>query len=125
MKRLIPACVLAVLLTLLCIVAYSVTENRCEKTKQALDFCETAFKTGDTAAGEKALQFANYWENTQRILSVFTAHDLLDKISYSAARLRGFADAGQGAQALAECAEIRQFLKQLYEEQRLDITSFY
>lgn len=125
MKRLIPACILAVVLTLLCIIAYSVTKNECEDTKRLLGFCETAFKTGDISANAKAQEFVHHWEKTQRMLSVFTAHDILDKISYSAARICGFADAGQGESALAECAEIRQFLKQLYEEQSLDIASFY
>lgn len=125
MKRLIPACVLALLLTVLCIVAYSVTKNRCDDTKRALEFCETAFKTGDTSAVDRAQEFVHYWEKNQKVLAVFTAHDLLDKISYSAARLCGYADAGQGGMALAECAEIRQFLDQLYEEQHLDTECFY
>ena len=125
MKRLIPACILAVLLTILCIIAYSVTKNRCNDARRAIEFCETAFKTGDVSAADRAREFADSWEKTRKTLAVFTPHDLLDKISYSAARLCGFADAGQGALALSECAEIRQVLEQLYEEQHLDFESFY
>lgn len=125
MKRLIPACILAFFITILCIFAYFVTENRCEDAERALNFCETALKKGDVDVGEKAVRFAELWEDSGCILSAFTAHGILDEISYSAARLCGFAESGENAQALAECAEIRQFLKQLYEEQRFGKESFY
>lgn len=126
MKRLIPASILAVVLAVLCIAAYAVTRSGCEKTIQKLNECEQACLDGDTdAAVAAADSFRDSWKETKRLISAFSAHDLLDKISYSAARISGYAQAGHGAAALAECEEIRQYLAQLTHEQKLCVECFY
>lgn len=121
MKRLIPACILAILLTVICIVAYAVTRSSCDDTERMLDFCESAFTSGEVDAARTAADdFGNHWRRTKRVLAVFTGHYLLDNVSYSAARMSGFAQSGQDGAALAECAQIREYLIQLLEEQGIE-----
>lgn len=79
MKRLIAAAVLAVVLLTLYLTSYFYITDTCEKTRELLKECATAYDSKNNA-GEKAEALNKFWNKKEPILSIFSSHSKIDDV---------------------------------------------
>lgn len=126
MRRLIPAAVLSVFLIVSGTLGFFITKNSCQKTNRLVELCEQSLSTQEKEEIEYAVEkLYNDWDKTSRLLAVFSAHDIIDKISYKTARIKGACVSGQYGEMVTEFAEIRRYLIQLEDEQKFGLECFY
>ena len=79
MKRLIAAAILALVVTGLYLTSYFYITDTCDKTKELLKECITAYENKDNPE-EKAEKLDSFWGKKEPLLSVFASHSKIDDI---------------------------------------------
>lgn len=79
MKRLIAAGILAAVLLALFLTGYFYVIDTCDKTKELLSQCSTAYDRGENAE-EIAEKLDTFWNQKEPLLSVFSSHNKIDDI---------------------------------------------
>lgn len=126
MKRLIPACILALVIICSCIVGQIVVKKYCDNVYNDLKECKEQFVSGETStAYNLSVEVKENWKGNKAVLSVFVNHNLLDEISQSVMQLPEFAKADGKDTFLGECSKIQSMLALIKEEQRIRGESFY
>ena len=126
MKRIIPACILAVVIISSCIVGQIVVKKYCDGVYNDLKECKEQFVNGEiSTAYNLSVEVKENWTGNKAVLSVFVNHNLLDEISQSVMQLPEFAKTDGKDTFLGECSKIQSMLTLIKEEQRIRGESFY
>ncbi len=126
MKRLIPACILSVVIICSCILGQITVKKYCNSVYDDIKECKEDFIVGKSeSAYNNAIKIEKNWRRQKAVLAVFVNHNLLDEISQSVVQLPELAKADGKDTFLGECSEIQSMLTLIKEEQRIRGESFY
>ena len=126
MKRLIPACILSVIIVCSCILGQITVKKYCNTAYNDIKECKEDFLDGKSEnAYNSTVKIEKNWKKQKAVLAVFVNHSLLDEISQSVVQLPELAKADGKDTFLGECSEIQSMLTLIKEEQRIRGESFY
>ena len=125
MKRIIAAAVLVVLVALLAVTESMYIKNFCKHKKQEIQDVENLYTEDISECTDSAKRFKEEWDCLQSKMTLFVNHSLIDQISEDATRIPVYAENRDKSEFYAACADIERALKQISDDQRIGIDSFY
>ncbi len=122
MKRLIAAVIMLIILVTLCCVATVGVQAKCNNMIAELESAEKSFIGGNKNAFN---DFNGKLDKNLEFMCIFNSRAELDEISFSSVRLTALSQAGDTAAALSECKYLIKQIKDINEQTKITIYSFF
>lgn len=126
MRRLIPATVLLLLITAVCLWGCFTVLNAADSFKTEIARCESLYNAGDILAATKcAKRLKEDWFKTSRHISAYTNHRPLNDIGILVSLLPEAASKGDPYEFTSLINRIRTELQIIYKEQSPNLENLY
>ena len=125
MKRIIAAVVLIALVAMLAVTESIYIKKFCSRKKEEITDVKNMYSENISECADSAERFRKDWINVQAKMTLFVNHSLIDQISEDATRIPVYAENRDEAEFYAACADVERTLKQISDDQRITIDSFY
>lgn len=124
MKRIYAALILAVLTAAVFLTGHYYIKKTVNQSYDLLDRCVTAYESGERSP-DYADKLEKYWAKRERFLSFFANHGELDDLEIAIHSVKIFST-GENAFFFAHYADsARTLLKQMHEDNILNMHSFF
>ena len=124
MKRLIPAGILLILITLAYFLSQSYIIDTCDDAKELVEICEEDYRGGKDAylAAEK---IEHLWEENEKPLSFFVNHDRIDDIELELSSLLLYSRSDEEELFYEHIERLKMLLHQLKEDTKINAHSVF
>lgn len=126
MKRLIPAAVILLIITVACALSTASVSNTVKSAKKEIEECRSLYNTGEyRKAYEQAENFRIKWKKTSSAMSAYSNHCPLDDIKVLAAILPESVKAKNTFEVNSAVSRIDAALDTVLREQTFTFESLY
>lgn len=102
-----------------CLSLNAVYESKNRVIMRLDELSETLLEYGtDEKTVKKAAEFEKFWTDEHRLLCRLVRHELLDRITVSAAMLPSLAFSGESGALLAEISSCKVLMEEIYDSER-------
>ena len=124
MKRMIAAAILLIFVATVYITGFFYIKNTCEKAENLLTKCNQAFEE-DKEAQKQVKNLENLWDKSEKVLSVFSNHKLIDEIELAIYALKTHTQKREEAMFYEYSSKIKTMLHQMMEDTMPSIHSIF
>lgn len=124
MKRLIPASIIFVIVIVTYLLSLYYITKTCDKAKELLETSVQTYTLEKTAPKEtKAL--SEYWNNKEKILSIFVNHDRIDDIEKAISSLIVYAKSPNNELYYEYADTVKILIHQIMEDTKITMHSIF
>lgn len=118
MKRFYTACVIVLVLTVLCIIATLVVNDKMDEFEKRIDYIEELDDTNPEESYKTAQECEEDFHKEEALLALFVNHEKLDELKKRLAKMRAYSKQKDFSYLLSECAETEMIIEDITEDQK-------
>ena len=118
MKRFYTACVIVLILTVLCNTATLVVNSKMDKFEKRIDYIEELDDTNPEESYKTAQKCEEDFHKEESVLALFVNHEKLDELKKRLAKIRAYSKQKDFSYLLSECAETEMIIEDITEDQK-------
>lgn len=124
MKRLIPACIIFLIVVATYLTSLYYITNSCNEAQTLLNNTVNAYSDNKTAEKE-IKKMENFWSNKEKVLSVFVNHDRIDDIEKAISSLSVYAKYPNNELFYEYADTVKILLHQIMEDTKITMHSIF
>lgn len=117
MKRLIPAIIILLLIIGTYLGSDLYTNKICKTTIEGIESCVKEYEEHGTATADAAW-LKNYWDEKEKVLSIFVDHDLIDKVELAVSTIDLYSGFENNYMFYDACNTAKILLHQILEDSK-------